>query len=150
MFENCKQNKTKQQQKKEPHAWTHIVHEHNRCNPWLLAYPILELPCLILTPDISYPTQVKLAWHMETWCSESQFVSFHSFQSSWKSLKDCFPCPKTKCQVFWTKVRKASFTRASFCTSSLNCAMDWKQSIECLAGTQIQILKLTILNPRLD
>jgi hypothetical protein len=28
--------------------------------------------------------------------------------------------------------------------------MDLKQSIECLVGTQIQILKLTVLDLRLD
>lgn len=133
-------------------AWTHIVHDvpcHNRGNPWMLAYLVLELPCLIFIPNISYRMQVSLGAWWKLGAPNLELVTLHSFQSSWKNLGNSVPMPQNKMSSI-NKGSKASFTKASFCTSSFDCAMDWKQSIECLVGTQIQILKLTILDLRLD
>jgi hypothetical protein len=90
---------------KKTWLWTHIVHvqSHNHGNPQLLA-SLVKLSCSIFAPNMSHPMQVSFAWHMQMWCFEFQPVNLHPFQSLWKHLRECFPNPKTKCQVLEQKL----------------------------------------------
>ncbi len=152
MFENCKQNKNK----KKTHTHTH-KHEHilSTCHVTIMViHECLHIPYLNCLVWFSLPIYlIACKFHLlgiwKLGAPNLQLVTLHSFQSSWKNLGNSIPMSQNKMSSI-NKGSKASFTRASFCASSFDCAMDLKQSIECLVGTQIQILKLTVLDLRLD